>query len=258
MASSNRRPSKMPACSSRLVSNRSPLRWITRINRAQASQSRAGRNRDPTTIQARNACATSCTSARNFSPATIAPARATPAIPPLPVWNDAFGPDDLEAVHAEAERARTPLSLYMHLPFCESLCLFCACNVIIQKDKRVAISLSRSPQTRNRARGPQHLPRTPRRAIPLGRRHAHVSHAGANRGSVRIRARSISLFRRTPKSASKSIPASPLAAHLETLRALGFNRLSMGIQDFHPEVQQAINRIQPFELTRDLLTPRAT
>jgi len=42
-------------------------------------------------------------------------------------------------------------------------------------------------------------------------------------------------------------------AHLETLRKLGFNRLSMGIQDFHPEVQQAINRVQPFEQTRDLL-----
>ena len=63
--------------------------------------------------------------------------------PTAPVWNDAFGPSDLEEVHAEAERAQTPLSLYMHLPFCESLCLFCACNVIIQKDKRVAI-LTRS------------------------------------------------------------------------------------------------------------------
>jgi oxygen-independent coproporphyrinogen-3 oxidase len=42
-------------------------------------------------------------------------------------------------------------------------------------------------------------------------------------------------------------------AHLETLRKLGFNRLSMGIQDFQPEVQEAIRRIQPFELTRDLL-----
>jgi len=40
---------------------------------------------------------------------------------------------------------------------------------------------------------------------------------------------------------------------LETLRRLGFNRLSMGVQDFHPEVQKAINRIQPFELTRDLI-----
>src|SRR5215469_1850465 len=59
--------------------------------------------------------------------------------PTAPVWNDAFGPTDLEAVHAAADRARTPVSLYMHLPFCESLCLFCACNVIIQRDKSVAI-----------------------------------------------------------------------------------------------------------------------
>src|ERR1700687_5814088 len=58
--------------------------------------------------------------------------------PTAPVWNDAFGPADLQAVHAEADAAKTPVSLYMHLPFCESLCLFCACNVIIQKDKRVA------------------------------------------------------------------------------------------------------------------------
>jgi len=41
--------------------------------------------------------------------------------------------------------------------------------------------------------------------------------------------------------------------HLETLRKLGFNRLSMGIQDFHADVQKAIHRIQPFEMTRDLL-----
>ena len=59
--------------------------------------------------------------------------------PTAPVWKDDFGPDDLEGFYASAEAAATPLSLYMHLPFCESLCLFCACNVSIQKDKRVAI-----------------------------------------------------------------------------------------------------------------------
>src|ERR1700723_2905125 len=58
--------------------------------------------------------------------------------PTAPVWNNAFGPDDLEKVHAEAEAARTPVSLYMHIPFCESLCLFCACNVVIEKNKSVA------------------------------------------------------------------------------------------------------------------------
>src|ERR1700680_4584022 len=58
--------------------------------------------------------------------------------PTAPVWNYSFGPDDLERVHEEAERAQSPVSLYMHIPFCESLCLFCACNVIIQKNKAVA------------------------------------------------------------------------------------------------------------------------
>jgi oxygen-independent coproporphyrinogen-3 oxidase len=57
--------------------------------------------------------------------------------PTAPVWNDAFGPDDLELVHEQSDRAKAPVSLYMHLPFCESLCLFCACNVIIQKDHAV-------------------------------------------------------------------------------------------------------------------------
>ncbi|MGB9459716.1 MAG: hypothetical protein WCA94_02380, partial [Candidatus Acidiferrum sp.] len=59
--------------------------------------------------------------------------------PTAPVWNDTFGPADLEKVHEQADAAKSPLSLYMHIPFCESLCLFCACNVIIQKDKRVSL-----------------------------------------------------------------------------------------------------------------------
>ena len=42
--------------------------------------------------------------------------------------------------------------------------------------------------------------------------------------------------------------------HLETLRNLGFNRLSLGIQDFHPEVQEAIHRVQPYEATRDMIS----
>jgi len=58
--------------------------------------------------------------------------------PTAPVWQDDFGPDELEQFYATADAARTPVSLYMHLPFCESLCLFCACNVVIKKDHSVA------------------------------------------------------------------------------------------------------------------------
>src|SRR5580693_4973629 len=59
--------------------------------------------------------------------------------PTAPVWKDDFGPDDLDDSYLRAEKQATPLSLYMHRPFCENLCLFCACNVSIQKDKSVAI-----------------------------------------------------------------------------------------------------------------------
>jgi len=58
--------------------------------------------------------------------------------PTAPVWTDSFGPKEYEQALAAAEEKRSLVSLYMHLPFCECLCLFCACNVIIQKDKRVA------------------------------------------------------------------------------------------------------------------------
>src|ERR1700735_4865947 len=59
--------------------------------------------------------------------------------PTAPVWKDDFGPADLETFYATAETQQTPVSLYMHMPCCESLCLFCACNVSIQKNKSVAV-----------------------------------------------------------------------------------------------------------------------
>src|SRR6516162_5937735 len=57
--------------------------------------------------------------------------------PTAPVWTDEFGVKDYEDAIAAADRKGSPVSLYMHLPFCESLCLFCACNVVIRKDKSV-------------------------------------------------------------------------------------------------------------------------
>jgi oxygen-independent coproporphyrinogen-3 oxidase len=172
--------------------------------------------------------------------------------PTAPVWSDVFGPDDLEKVHEEADRDRTPVSLYMHIPFCESLCLFCACNVIIQKDKGVA---------------PPYLGVLKRE---LGRVSRGVSrerqvvqfHWGGGTPTYLTPEQIEDLFGATRErftfaaDAEVGIEVDPRVTsrgHLETLRKLGFNRLSMGIQDFHPDVQKAINRIQPFELTRDLI-----
>jgi oxygen-independent coproporphyrinogen-3 oxidase len=172
--------------------------------------------------------------------------------PTAPVWKDDFGPDDLENYYERAEERRTPLSLYMHLPFCESLCLFCACNVSIQKDKSVAI-----PYLAALKKEIEHV---------AGRvsknRAVSQFHWGGGTPSYLSPAQMEELFEHTRRrftfapDAEIGIEVDPRVtnrAHLETLRRLGFNRLSMGIQDFQPKVQETIHRVQPYEMTRDLI-----
>jgi oxygen-independent coproporphyrinogen-3 oxidase len=172
--------------------------------------------------------------------------------PTAPVWKDDFGPDDLESFYARAEKEATPLSLYMHIPFCESLCLFCACNVSIQKNKNVAIPYLEA----------------------LKREIAHVSQrVSKNRPVIQFHwgggtptyltplqmedlfghARQRFSFAPDAEIGVEIDPRVTNRAHLESLRRLGFNRLSMGIQDFQPKVQETIHRVQPYEMTRDLI-----
>src|SRR5712672_4877671 len=172
--------------------------------------------------------------------------------PTAPVWNDSFGPDDLERVHEEAERARSPVSLYMHIPFCESLCVFCACYVIIQKDKRVAPPylgvLKEEMERVSRSVSKQ------REVVQFHWGGGTPTYLAPEQmedlfGAVRARFS----FASDAEIGIEVDPRVTSTQHLETLARLGFNRLSMGIQDFHPEVQEAIHRIQPFEMTRDLI-----
>src|SRR5262245_14233101 len=169
--------------------------------------------------------------------------------PTAPVWNDSFQATDLEQVHAAAEAALTPVSLYMHIPFCESLCLFCACNVIIQKNKEVA---------------PPYLDVLKREIARVGaaisrKRLVTQFHWGGGTPTYLSPVQIEDLFGFTREhftfgsDAEIGIEVDPRVttpAHLKTLRKLGFNRLSMGIQDFQPEVQKAIHRVQPYEMTK--------
>src|SRR5271155_3668006 len=172
--------------------------------------------------------------------------------PTAHVWNDSFGPADLEKVHAQADSAKSPVSLYMHIPFCESLCLFCACNVIIQKNKAVT-----PPYLGVLKQEIQRVSRNVSR-----KREVVQFHWGGGTPTYLTPPQVDELFSYTREyftfaaDAEIGIEVDPRVTsreHLEVLRKLGFNRLSMGVQDFHPEVQQAINRIQPFELTHDLI-----
>jgi oxygen-independent coproporphyrinogen-3 oxidase len=172
--------------------------------------------------------------------------------PTTPVWKDNFGPEDLETFFVQADEKRTPLSLYMHLPFCESLCLFCACNVSIQKDKAVAI-----PYLAALKKEIEHVSARVSRGRPVVQFHwgggtpTYLSPAQLEDLFDHARARFT--FSPDAEIGVEIDPRVTTRAHLETLRKLGFNRLSMGIQDFNAEVQQTIHRVQPFEMTRDLI-----
>lgn len=139
-----------------------------------------------------------------------------------------------------------PLSIYVHIPFCESLCYYCACNKIITKHHDRATSylryLSREVDLHTQRLG-------------VGQT---VSQLHLGGGSPTFLSDSelrelMAMLRRSFTLASGgeySIEVDPRtvdAARLDTLAELGFNRLSFGVQDFDPEVQKAVHRIQPVE-----------
>jgi oxygen-independent coproporphyrinogen-3 oxidase len=141
-----------------------------------------------------------------------------------------------------------PLSLYVHVPFCESICYYCACNKVITKDH------GRS------ARYVKYLARELALTAELleGARHVVQMHWGGGTPNFLNREEMTALvdairanFRLDPKG-EYSIELDPRRVREETvprLAALGFNRLSLGVQDFDPVVQKAVNRIQSEEQT---------
>ena len=158
-------------------------------------------------------------------------------------------PDHLRA---SAEASDAPLSLYVHLPFCAEMCLFCGCNVVItRKEERVARYLDHLRLEFERVL-----------ATGIGRRPVHQLHWGGGTpthlspqqlrevfGMIR------SGFELTADAevAIEVDPRVTTAEHLQALGELGFNRVSMGVQDFEPKVQEAVKRVQPLELTQELV-----
>jgi oxygen-independent coproporphyrinogen-3 oxidase len=169
---------------------------------------------------------------------------------------EALGEDDLLAAlqqrAANPVRASQPLSLYAHIPFCEQLCYYCACNKII---------------TRKHERSAQYL-QLLAREIDLYARHAggrlpvgdlHLGGGSPTFLSDDELASLLSLLERGFEllpDGERSIEIDPRtvdAGRLKRLRELGFNRISFGVQDFDPQVQRAVHRVQPFEDVAELM-----
>jgi oxygen-independent coproporphyrinogen-3 oxidase len=175
--------------------------------------------------------------------------------PTAPLFSPAFTAGDFrdEIIATNGRGASSDISLYFHFPFCDTLCYFCGCTMMVTRDRSrieeyirylkkeidlVAPLISpdrRVTQIHWGGGTPTHL--SPEQILDIG---------SYMRGAFRI-----------DPGAEMSVEIDPrelAQEHLEALRRTGFTRLSMGVQDFDPRVQEAVNRIQPEKLSLDVFS----
>lgn len=173
--------------------------------------------------------------------------------PTAPVWSEAYRPDDFRAHLADGEvEAGDGLSLYVHVPFCESLCHFCACNKVITRDHSRARGYLDTIEAEIEA--VREAMRVPRAATQI--------HWGGGTPTwlepdeMRRLFRALSDHFPVREGAEVSIEVDPRVTtpeHVAALAECGFNRISLGVQDFDERVQQAVHRIQPADDTARLV-----
>jgi len=167
-------------------------------------------------------------------------------------FHDDIGPFDLLHALRDSRKAGRPLSLYVHVPFCAHICYYCACNKVITKHHDRATEYLQALRTEVQLVIDQ-----------IGRGQA-VSQLHLGGGSPTflsddelegLLAMLQDAFRFVPggEYAIEVDPRTVDAARLKRLASMGFNRLSFGVQDFDPQVQQAIHRVQPFEMVAELM-----
>lgn len=171
--------------------------------------------------------------------------------PTAPVFSQEFTADEYEREVSDtnANNDSSPISLYFHFPFCEKLCYFCGCNMMVTHD-RTAI------RTYN-----DYLKKEIELLVLLisPNRKVEQMHWGGGTPSYLTpdEIRDVGNFIKSKFNFSDDLEASVeidprglTREHMEAFRAIGFNRTSFGVQDFNLQVQEAINRVQSEEITR--------
>ncbi|SHN17126.1 oxygen-independent coproporphyrinogen-3 oxidase [Cyclobacterium lianum] len=174
--------------------------------------------------------------------------------PALPHWNNnidsASWKQHFEYAYRELGK-QDGISLYIHLPYCESLCTYCGCNKRITKNHRVEIPyISAVMKEWN-----MYLERLDEKPRLAG------IHLGGGTPTFFSPASLSILLKHIQKTTIRTDnfefsfeghPNNTSEAHLKTLADFGFTRVSYGIQDFDRQVQLAIHRIQPFEKVKEV------
>jgi oxygen-independent coproporphyrinogen-3 oxidase len=167
--------------------------------------------------------------------------------PPATELKDNFDQQAYGQAIGDLNQRFSPLSLYFHIPFCQSACYFCGCNVIVTNNKNIAESyidylIRDIEQTTARVN-------TQKPVVQM-----HWGGGTPNYLSIEQVERlwnAITKHFIFDEKAELSIEINPRYVdkeYIQALRNIGFNRVSFGIQDFNPEVQEAVNRVQPKEL----------
>ena len=175
--------------------------------------------------------------------------------PTVPYWSDDPTSEQwLDELRKAAAQPDATWAVYLHIPFCESLCTFCGCNTVITRNHGREEPYIRSIH----AEWSKYLEEVP----ALAERSLRQLHLGGGTPTFlspeNLRVLLDPLLARVRRRAEEfdaSVEVNPRvtsAAHLAALKGAGFTRVSMGVQDFDPTVQHLVNRIQPFEVTERL------
>jgi len=160
-------------------------------------------------------------------------------------FHEGFAEADYRAVAARSNQQGGPLSLYFHIPFCDTLCFYCACNKIATRNRKHAVPYLESLFKEIEMQGA--LFDKSRKVDQLhwgGGTPTFISHE--QMGALMAKTRE-QFNLHDDDSGEYSIEIDPREVKNDTiklLRELGFNRMSLGVQDFDPKVQKAVNRIQ--------------
>ncbi len=171
--------------------------------------------------------------------------------PTAPVFNNEFTESDYISLLNKEEQKDVPLSLYFHIPFCKSVCAFCACSVIYTKnrdqvDPYLDLLLKEMDMVSKH--------------IHPGRKVTQLHWGGGSPTFLtpdkmkyfmdQIRSRFD--FESDAEISIELDPRETSMEHIDVLRSVGFNRASLGIQDVDDVVQKAVNRVQPITLIKQV------
>lgn len=174
--------------------------------------------------------------------------------PTVPYWSITPSHDEwIQHLHQALSTEQSSWSMYLHIPYCETLCTFCGCNTIITKnhglEKHYVELLLKEWDLYKKAVPAFKM--KPLKQLHLG----GGTPTFLSAESLNVLLSAILNDVQKDKDFEASIEVDPRRTNeeqLKVLKQLGFNRVSMGVQDFNHEVQRLINRVQPYDITKNL------